>query len=129
MKTRPGFTLLEILIVLATVAVGLVLFFVQKTNIDALQRDEARKIAVNAMYFNLEESFYKDNGFYPETISPENLTAMDPNFFTDPFGIVLGNPDSSYRYEPTNCTDGECKHYTLRAILEKEDIFTRQSRN
>jgi hypothetical protein len=53
---------------------------------------------------------------------------MDPNLFTDPFGFNIGDPDSSYRYEPANCTDGKCQEYILRAIMEKEDNYTKSSR-
>jgi len=126
---KRGFTLLEIIIVLAAVSVGVVLFFMQMLNVDALKRDENRKTAINAMYFNLEEDFYMEHGYYPEEIGPDVLRAMDPNLFTDPIGMMLGTEGSSYRYEPSDCTDGECKHYVLRGMLEKEDTFTRQSRN
>jgi type II secretory pathway pseudopilin PulG len=129
MTTRKGFTILEVILVLLAVATGVVLFFIQKLNVDAMDRDAARKTAINAIYFNLEEAYYPDKGYYPETIGPDNLAAMDPNLFTDPLGLVLGTDGSSYTYEPSNCTDGHCKAYVLRAVMEKEDIFIRQSRN
>lgn len=129
MKTRKGFTILEIIIVTAAVAIGVVLFFVQKINVDALDRDADRKIAINAMYFNLEEDYYVHNNYYPETIGPDNLKAIDPNLFTDPVGLLINTDGSSYSYEPSNCVDGKCKSYILRAILEKEDVFIRQSRH
>jgi prepilin-type N-terminal cleavage/methylation domain-containing protein len=126
---KKGFTLLEVILVLVAVAFGVVLFFVQKLNIDAMERDEDRKIAINAMYFNLEEDFYAEHDYYPETISQDNLRAMDPNLFTDPLGLLINTDGSSYSYQPINCTDGKCKSYTLRATLEKEDTFIRESRN
>ena len=49
----------------------LILFFVQKSNVDAMNRDDARKTALNAMYFALEEGYYPDHGYYPEEISDE----------------------------------------------------------
>ena len=81
------------------------------------------------MYYNLEEVFYEEKGYYPEKISDENLKAMDPELFTDPNGINLGESDSDYRYETTDCTEGKCKSYTLRADLEKEDDFVKKSKN
>jgi hypothetical protein len=81
------------------------------------------------MYFNLEEDFYAQNKYYPEVIGQDNLRAMDPNLFTDPLGLIINTDGSSYTYQPTNCVDGKCKSYTLRATLEKEDAFIRQSRN
>ena len=109
MKSKKGFTILEIIVVAVFATLLLVLFFIQKSNIDAMERDEDRKTAINAMYYALEESFYKENGYYPETISEENIKVIDPELWTDPFGINLGDPLSTYSYEPANCKDGKCK--------------------
>ena len=59
MNTKKGFTIIELSIVAVFTALLLILFFVQKSNLDAFERDEDRKTAINAMYFALEESFYK----------------------------------------------------------------------
>lgn len=125
---RKGFTVLELIVVIVFAALLVVLFFIQKLNVDAMERDEERKIAINAMYYSLEEGFYPENGYYPEEISEENLKTMDPSLFTDPDGLNLGIEESSYRYEPVGCSEGKCKGYTLRGILEKEDIYIKQNR-
>ncbi len=129
MKNKSGFTILELIIVIAFASLALVLFFLQKANVDAMNRDKDRKTAINAMYYALEEGFYQKNGYYPETISEQNLTVIDPQLFTDPSGIVLGEAGCSYFYTAANCEDGECKEYTLRATLEKEDDFIKKNRN
>lgn len=129
MKTRKAFTVPEILVVCFFATLLLILFFVQKSNVDAMDRDDARKIAINAMYYALEEGYYTEHGYYPETISEQNLTVMDPALFTDPLGINLGSEGSSYSYEPANCENGICKEYTLRATLEKEDTYIKKSRH
>ncbi|MBR5408982.1 type II secretion system protein [Candidatus Saccharibacteria bacterium] len=129
MKKKFGFTIIELVIVIAVVSLALMLFFTQKINVDAMTRDERRKTAINAMYYGLEEGFYIENGYYPETISENNLKVIDPNLFTDPDGIVLGDTGCSYTYEAANCEDGKCKEYTLRAILEKEDNYIKKNRN
>ncbi|MBQ6394125.1 type II secretion system protein [Candidatus Saccharibacteria bacterium] len=129
MRKKTGFTLLELVIVIAFATLALILFFVQKTNLDAMNRDEKRKSAINAMYYALEEGFYPKNGYYPEAISEDNLKIIDPALFTDPNGVNLGSDDCSYIYEPANCEDGKCKEYTLRAILEKEDVYTKKNRS
>jgi type II secretory pathway pseudopilin PulG len=129
METKKGFTILEILVVAVFATLLLVLFFIQKSNIDAMERDEDRKTAINAMYYALEESFYKENGYYPETISEDNIKVIDPALWTDPYGINLGDPLSSYSYEPADCKDGKCKEYTLKADLEKEDDYVKRNRN
>ena len=129
MDTKKGFTILELIIVAFFASLLVILFFVQKSNIDAMKRDEDRKIAINAMYYALEESFYKDHGYYPETISEENIKVIDPALWTDPFGFNLGDSFSSYSYEPANCKNGKCKEYVLNAELEKEDTYIKYNRN
>jgi len=128
MKKKFGFTVLELVVVIAFATLALILFFIQKSNTDAMHRDEQRKEAINAMYYALEEGFYATNGYYPETISEDNLLVMDPQLFTDPSGINLGSAGSSYVYDPANCTDGKCKEYVLKATLEKEDEYVKRSR-
>ena len=94
-----------------------------------MNRDEARKVAINAMYYALEESFYKEHNYYPEHISEDNIKVIDPSLWTDPSGINLGDLGSSYSYEAANCKDGKCKEYTLKANLEKEDDYVKNNRN
>lgn len=129
MKKKSGFTVLELIVVIIFASLALILFFLQKANVDAMDRDDQRKTAINAMYYALEEGFFPANGYYPETISEENLTVMDPALFTDPLGINLGSEGSSYIYEAANCEDGKCKEYTLRAFLEKEDDYIKKNRS
>ena len=126
---KKGFTILELAIVIIFAALLVVLFFLQKTNMEAMQRDERRKEAINAMYYALEEGFHAANGYYPETISEDNLKVMNPALFTDPLGINLGVEGSSYSYEPANCENGKCQEYILKTRLEKEDTYVKYSRN
>lgn len=128
-KAKKGFTVIELVVVIVFAALLLILFFVQKMNVDAMNRDDKRKEAINAMYYALEEGFYAKNKYYPETISEENLKVMDPALFTDPKGVNLGSEGSSYTYEAANCEDGKCKEYTLRAVLEKEDDYIKRNRS
>lgn len=129
MNHKKGFTVIEIIIVAIFSSLLLILFFIQKSNIDAMKRDEDRKIAINAMYYALEESFYPEHHYYPETISEENIKVIDPALWTDPLGFNLGDSLSSYSYEPANCKDGKCKEYILKADLEKEDAYIKNNRN
>ena len=128
MYSKKGFTLFEIIIVGVFLSLLVILFFVQKANIDAMNRDEHRKTAINAMYYALEEGFFTENGYYPEQISEKNLKVIDPELFTDPTGINLGSEGSDYEYQPGNCDDGKCKEYILRAKLEKENDFIKKNR-
>ena len=129
MKDKKGFTVLELIIVAVFATLLIILFFVQKSNLDAMSRDDDRKTAINAMYYALEESFYKENGYYPETISEENITVIDPALWTDPLGFNLGDSLSSYSYQPANCEQGHCKEYILKAKLKKEDAYVKYNRN
>ena len=99
-KTKRGFTIIELVVVI---------FF--------------------AMYYALEEGFHAKNGYYPEKISEENLTVMDPSLFTDPGGVNLGREGSTYSYEAANCSNGKCKEYTLKAQMEKEDTYIKKNRS
>ena len=126
---KKGFTILEIIMVGIFASLLLIIIFIQKSNVDAMNRDEARKVAINAMYYALEESFYKEHNYYPEHISEDNIKVIDPSLWTDPSGINLGDLGSSYSYEAANCKDGKCKEYTLKANLEKEDDYVKNNRN
>lgn len=129
MNTKKGFTLIELMIVGAFAALLVVLFFIQKANVDAMNRDDDRKTAINAMYYALEEYFYPQYGYYPSSISEENLPVIDPELFTDPIGINLGIDGGSYTYEAANCnSNNECREYTLRAQLEKEDVYIKKGK-
>ena len=95
MKRKNGFTVLEIVLCIVFVGIFLVLFFIQKNNIEAMERDEDRKVAINAMFYALEEGYYAEKGYYPENIEKaEDLPWIDPNLFTDPYGVTLWNADA-----------------------------------
>ncbi len=124
MQEKKGFTLLEIMIVGAFVSLLVVMFFIQKANVDAMNRDDDRRTAINAMHYALQEYYYPKYGYYPLEISEEVLPVIDPALFTDPLGINLGNDGSSYSYEPANCnSENQCREYILRAQLEKEEAY------
>lgn len=129
MKTKNGFTAIEICVLAIFLVIVGFIFIFQKAEIAEKVRDEKRKIAINAIHYNLEEIFYKENNFYPREIEEKTLRGIDPNVLTDQFGIVLNQEGSEYRYEPTDCQDDKCKHYSLRTTLEKEDDFIKKSRN
>ncbi|MBQ8156846.1 type II secretion system protein [Candidatus Saccharibacteria bacterium] len=130
MKTRKAFTVLELILCIVFVGIAVVLFFVQKNTVDAMDRDDQRKTAINAMYYALEEGYYAQHEYYPEYIdSAEVLPWIDPNLFTDPTGANLWAEGSNYSYEASDCKDGKCKQYSLRADLEKEDDYIKTSRH
>ena len=129
MKATRGFTVIELLIVVGLFAVASVVFFTQKNHIEIAARDDARKTAINAMYYGLEEVYFKQNQSYPRSINAETLPSVDPDLFKDPGGVKIGEASSDYRYEAVNCTDAGCAGYTLRTSLEAEDDYIKQNRN
>jgi type II secretory pathway pseudopilin PulG len=129
MKRSNGFTVIEIIVAILFLATVTAILLVQKGNLNATTRDNERKVAINAMYYDLEEVFYAKNGYYPSSIDSKTLTAMDPSLFTDPSGVAMGQPSADYRYDGTDCTNTQCKSYTLRANLEKEADYVKTSRN
>jgi len=131
---KKGFTIIELFVIVLIFGTAVVFFWVQKNRVDAAARDSHRKIAINAIYHNLEH-YHDLHGYYPEMAEmadwEERLRAMDPQLFTDPFGFFIGMPEgmSDYRYEPTGCDkEGRCRSFTLRSRLEREADFIRGSR-
>lgn len=104
-------------------------YFLYKNQVEVAARDEARKTSINAIYYSLEEVYFKSNQSYPRTITAENLPSVDPSLLKDPNGIKIGESNSDFRYEPVNCTDDACKGYTLRTSLQNEDDFVKTNRN
>jgi len=127
--TRRGFTIIELLFIVVLLGAASILFFVQKNNLEVAARDETRKTAINAMYYGLENVYYKANSFYPRTIDSKVLTSVDPALFKDPYGVQIGEANSNYRYEPADCNGDQCKSYTLRTTLENEADYVKTSIN
>jgi type II secretory pathway pseudopilin PulG len=127
--TQRGFTIIELLFIVVIIGAASVLFFTQKNNLEIAARDEIRKTSINAMYYSLEEVFYKKNGFYPRVINESVLPSVDPALFADPADVKIGEATSDYRYEALNCDGDKCKSYTLRTTLENEADFIKDSRN
>jgi len=130
MNEKKGFTVIELMVVGAFATLLLVIGFIQKANVEAMDRDDQRKTAINAMYYALEEYYYPKYGYYPEKIDEKVLPVIDPQLFTDPLGTNLGIDGSSYSYEVADCnSENHCREYTLRAQLEKEDTYIKKGKH
>ena len=128
-KHSNGFTVIEILFIALIAGAASIVFFVQKNNLEIVANDNAKKTAINAMYYSLEEVFYPTNKYYPQTISSDNIKSIDPALFTDPNGAKINTTDGSYTYTATDCQDGKCKSYSLKATLQNEADFVKTNRN
>lgn len=128
-KRANGFTVIELIFIITIAAAASIIFFVQKNNIQTVAEDDAKKTAINSIYYSLEEVYYKGNGYYPQTIDSAILPSVDPDLFTDPSGIAIGSAGSAYSYDPVNCADNKCKSYTLKASLANEADYIKTSRN
>lgn len=129
MNNQRGFTVFEAIVVLVFLFIGAWLFFSQKATADAVVRDDQRKVAINAMYYSLEEVFYEKNQYYPLSIDSKTLRAVDPTLFTDPNGYKLGESMSNYQYEGQSCTvDNKCEQYRLSSDMELEAEYVKTNR-
>lgn len=129
MKKHAGFTVIELVVVIAFLVAIAVFGFSQFTHIKNESDNSKRRTSINAIYYSLEENYYVKNGYYPEKIDDKTLTTMDAELLKDPDGVKLDEPESDYRYEPANCTDGKCKSYKLRALLINESDYIKDSRH
>jgi len=129
MKSSRGFTVIELIIVIAILSFASVVFFVQKNHVEVAARDETRKTAINAMYYSLEEVYFAAHNNYPLAVDSKTLPSVDPLLLKDTQGVKIGENDSEYRYEPKNCNLSSCKSYTLRTSLENEDDYIKTSRH
>lgn len=135
-KAQSGFTIIELLIVIAIIAIlaGLVLNNFQGAQAKA--RDTQRVTDVNNMHSKLEE-YYNENGAYPSTIVAADLPGIDAESLNDPDGTAVvanaavadataanavANPDTDAEYlyvpYPTGCTD-DCTGYVLKTFIER----------
>ena len=129
MKASSGFTVVELLVAIAFLGIVGTLLFQQQQSLRTIHRDHDRKVAINAIHYNLEEVVRPALGGYPRTLSASQLKAMDKALLRDPSGVLIGESASEYRYEPTGCNGGDiCTGYTLRADLEREADFVKTNR-
>lgn len=125
---KSGFTVIEVIVVAAfLIGAGVVLMF-QVQRVDREHDNSQKKIAINAIHYSLEENFYAKNQYYPETLKDDTLSTLDKELLLDPQGIKINDERSAYRYEPKKCSDGKCQEYSLRASLQGEDDFVKESR-
>lgn len=113
MKTRSGFTLLELLMVVTIIAVISVIGLVTYTNVQKSTRDARRKADVVTIQKALEQ-YYQQNGGYPGSLTAINNTSYFPAgaYPKDP---QASKGDYAYTPAPGGCADGACTSYSVCA--------------
>ena len=87
---QAGFTVIELIVVAIIFVVAGFLVYNQINTIHIASDNSERKTAINAMYYALEEVYYKKHQAYPATLTSATLPSVDPTLFTDPDGFTLG---------------------------------------
>lgn len=139
MKKSTGFTLIELLVVVVLFFAMCGLFLYQKNNFEATARDDRRKADINALYHNLEKIYFKEHKSYPDSLTPKTLPGVQEDLFKDPAGIAINElrvddallgttTRSTYTYEARDCSGSKCNGYMLRADLELEDDYIKESK-
>lgn len=126
---QKGFTVIELLVVAVFLIVAGVVLVFQINKINEEYLNEQKKTAINAIFYSLEEGFFAKNKYYPEHLTEDTLPTMDKSLLRDTNDLMINETGSEYRYEPKDCQDGKCKAYSLRATIEGEDDFVKDSRN
>ena len=122
MKRDHGFTVIELLIALAlTIIVG-ILIVMQKNDINASQRDNQRKTAVNAIYYGLKEAYYPSKKQYPVSVNAKTLPYVLPESFE-----TVGDDAYKVHYIGLGCQNGACADFKLKVKLEKEAEYVKNS--
>ncbi len=136
-KAQAGFTIIELLIVIAIIAIlaGLVLNNFQGAQAKA--RDTQRVTDINNIHTKLEE-YYNENNGYPNTFTAATFPGIDAESLDDPDGTAISinaavadetaadaiaAPDTTGEYIyipfPTGCTGSACTGYILKTFIER----------
>jgi len=113
MKQNKGFTLVEILVVIAIIGILSSIVLASMGGARAKGRDTKRISDVKQLQLALQLYYDGHDSKYPQDI--DSLT--DDNFISsiplDPL-----SPDQDYVYAPTSCSSSLCTTYSLTAELE-----------
>jgi len=123
--TKPGFTLMEILISIAIIAVLTAIGIVSYSSINRGARNAKRRADIEQIRSALE-LYRSDLGFYPAVHTSalgdaDDLVESDPNFSTYLSQIPRDPKGVEYMYKATGLNGGSYYGYCLAAQTEPTD--------
>ncbi len=150
-KVQAGFTIIELLIVIAIIGILATLVLTNFQGAQAKGRDTVRKNDINSLYQKLEE-YHNEKGGYPDgTLVASLFPGIDAGALTDAEGTTIAssfatgtttpNPTvgntGEYAYAAFDCTAAtsqspvgfSCTKYILRTYLERESVLTKSGLN
>lgn len=150
-NAQAGFTIIELLIVIAIIGILATLVLTNFQGAQAKGRDTVRKNDINSLYQKLEE-YYNENGGYPDgNLDNTVLPGADEGAFDDADGTQIVESFATTATEPTltltttneyayaaySCTNATaqspvaatCAKYKLATFLEKESQYEKNSLN
>lgn len=138
-KIQSGFTIIELLIVIAVIAILALLTINNYVGVQAKGRDTNRLSDINNIKDKLEE-YYNENNGYPNTFQASTFPGLDAESLKDPKGTAIqinavvadataannvAPPTAStsyqYLYVPygdSDCTNN-CKGFVIKSYIEK----------
>lgn len=150
-RIQAGFTIIELLIVIAIIGILATLVLTNFQGAQAKGRDTVRKNDINSLYQKLEE-YYNENGSYPDSaLAAATFPGIDAGALTDADGATIVSAFSLAEPAfPTLTTTNEywygaygdgtagscvqdagngCLKYKLASFLEKEAQYEKSSLN
>ena len=155
LRKERGFTIIELLIVIAIIGILATLVLTNFQGAQAKGRDTVRKNDINSLYQKLEE-YYNENGSYINTaitagnastlfpgidggaVTDEDGTIIETTFstsLTTPVAVVVSNTGNGGEYELSLfgaalcASTGTCTKYLLTSFQEKAASYTKSSLN
>lgn len=127
LPARQGFTLMEILIAIAIIAILTAIGIVSYGSINRGARNAKRKSDIGQIQSALE-LYRSDFGYYPAV----NTTSLDDasnlendDDFTTYLSVVPTDPrDNVYLYQAMSLNDGQYYGYCIASMLEPSELAT-----
>lgn len=144
--SQPGFTIVEMLIVIIIIGILATLVMVTFNGIQQKARDNERVTDIKALHGQIE-AYFIEHTFYPslnelnDTASggflETNMKGLDKEALRDPRGnveVITNTPTSntySYEVAPVGCDNSAtaCNSYTLTAKLESGTDYVKKNLN